>query len=135
MKAVQDMGVSTIQKLDYVRREIVNDIVRELEERAIGAKTVTFEGLHDALRSCLREAVFVGALSRICGSCGAADILKKIPPLHLLEGADMPNRDNQKRLSDIRYPMKKIEAIAAERNLLSSSQTVEEAIHDNFKIG
>ncbi|KAL3669978.1 hypothetical protein V7S43_005349 [Phytophthora oleae] len=40
----------------------------------------------------------------------------------------MPNRDNQKRLSDIRYLMKTIEAIAAERDLLSSSQTVEEVI-------
>ncbi|OWZ12436.1 LOW QUALITY PROTEIN: hypothetical protein PHMEG_00014405 [Phytophthora megakarya] len=54
--AVQDMTMLTIEKLDDVRRGIVKDIVRELEERAIGAKTVTFEGLHDALQSCLREA-------------------------------------------------------------------------------
>ncbi|OWZ10799.1 hypothetical protein PHMEG_00016286 [Phytophthora megakarya] len=56
MEAVQDMTMSTIEKLDDVRRGIVKDIVRELEERAIVAKTVTFEGLHDALQSCLREA-------------------------------------------------------------------------------
>ncbi|POM68973.1 Hypothetical protein PHPALM_14796 [Phytophthora palmivora] len=76
--------------------------------------------------------------ARGVGNCSVADLWvlwccghaeKKIPPLDLLEGADMPNRDNQKRLSDIRYLMKKIEAIAAERNLLSSSQTVEEVIH------
>ncbi|EEY58152.1 uncharacterized protein PITG_00767 [Phytophthora infestans T30-4] len=33
--------------------DIVKDIVHELEDRAIGARTVTYDGLHDALRNCL----------------------------------------------------------------------------------
>ncbi|EGZ21659.1 hypothetical protein PHYSODRAFT_421592, partial [Phytophthora sojae] len=39
--------------------------------------------------------------------CG--NVEKRLPPLRLLEGADMPNRNSQKRLSDTRYLMNKIE--------------------------
>ncbi|EGZ21660.1 hypothetical protein PHYSODRAFT_494784, partial [Phytophthora sojae] len=50
MRALQDNTLSTIEKIEESRREIVKDIIHELEERAIGAGTVTFDGLHDALR-------------------------------------------------------------------------------------
>ncbi|POM67235.1 Hypothetical protein PHPALM_16807 [Phytophthora palmivora] len=33
----------------------VKDIVHELEDRAIGARTVTYDGLHDTLRNCLAK--------------------------------------------------------------------------------
>ncbi|EGZ21999.1 hypothetical protein PHYSODRAFT_285680 [Phytophthora sojae] len=56
MRALQDNTLSTIEKIEESRREIVKDIIHELEERAIGAGTVTFDGLHDALRKCLEEA-------------------------------------------------------------------------------
>jgi hypothetical protein len=40
------------QQADYV----LNGVVRELEDRAIGAGTVTRDGLHDSILLCLQEA-------------------------------------------------------------------------------
>ncbi|GMF32529.1 unnamed protein product [Phytophthora lilii] len=174
MKELQSRTLSTFKKIEEARHEIVKDIVHELENRAIGASPVTYDGLHDALRNCLAEVgvheliskhstsdsqaaqesdtpdehatlptfVWDGRFRRVppdfalpeCSvahlwvlwRCGNAE--KQYPPLYLLEGADMPNRNTQKRLSDARYLMKKIEALATAKNLLRRRQTVEEAV-------
>ncbi|EEY54163.1 uncharacterized protein PITG_19681 [Phytophthora infestans T30-4] len=38
------------------RLDTVQDILSELEKRAIGAGTVTYDGLHDAIRACLHDS-------------------------------------------------------------------------------
>ncbi|POM59184.1 hypothetical protein PHPALM_32130 [Phytophthora palmivora] len=174
MNELQNRTLSTIEKIEEARHDIVKDIVHELEDRAIGARTATYDGLHEALRVCLAGVgihdlsnqhnasaspatmnpaasdertvmpnfYWTGRFRRVppdfallkclvahlwtLWRCGNAE--KQVPPLHLLETADLPNRNSQKRLSDVRYLMKKIEAYATARNLLRSRQSVEEAV-------
>ncbi|OWY97108.1 hypothetical protein PHMEG_00032447, partial [Phytophthora megakarya] len=52
---------------------------------------------------------------------------KHIPPLRLLDGRDMPNRKMQKRLSQLRFLMAKLEKDAKSKNLLRLVLTIEEA--------
>ncbi|ETL41182.1 hypothetical protein L916_07778 [Phytophthora nicotianae] len=174
MKELQNKTLSTIEKIEEVRHEIVKNIVREFEDRAISARTVTYDGLQDARRNCLAEVdihdlvdkhnaiesptvqnststddrvtpstfFWAGRFRRVPSDfvlptrcvanlwvlwrCGNAE--KQLPPLCMLDGVDMPNRNSQKRLSDARYLMKRLEAIGTARNLLRRRQTVEEVV-------
>ncbi|OWZ18978.1 hypothetical protein PHMEG_0006839 [Phytophthora megakarya] len=146
MNELQDRTLLTIEKIEDARRDIVNDIVHELEDCAIGARTVTYDGLREALRNCLAE---VGAhnLADQRNVLSRPDSPSRFCPPRVLSrslvsGAEMPrsscclcacskvltcqNRNSQKRLSDARYLMKKIEAFATARDLLRSGQSVEE---------
>ncbi|EEY63481.1 uncharacterized protein PITG_15828 [Phytophthora infestans T30-4] len=83
-----------------------------LESRAIGAGTVTYDGLHDAIRACLHDSGFRRVPADftipdcsvrhvwVLWMCGNKS--KQIPPLRRLDGRDMPNRKMQKRLSQLR---------------------------------
>ncbi|ETI50603.1 hypothetical protein F443_05885 [Phytophthora nicotianae P1569] len=51
-----------------------------------------------------------------------------VPPLCRVDGRDMPNRKQQKRLSELRYLMTKIENNATSKNLLRGGQSIEETI-------
>ncbi|ETM97880.1 hypothetical protein PPTG_19954 [Phytophthora nicotianae INRA-310] len=55
MKELQNKTLPTIEEIEEVRHEIVKNIVREFEDRAISARTVTYDGLQDARRNCLAE--------------------------------------------------------------------------------
>jgi len=66
---------------------------------------------------------------RVLWRCGNAVAIvefgagkKLLTPLRLVDDADMPNRNSQKRLSDVRYLMKKVETYAAARDLLRPGQ-------------
>ncbi|OWY97266.1 hypothetical protein PHMEG_00032255 [Phytophthora megakarya] len=112
MKAVQGMTMSTIEKLDDVRRWIVKDIVRELEERAI-------EPHHGIETDTAGETTTLPTFFW-------ARRFRRIPPDFAFPECSVVH------LWVLRccgHAKKKIEAIAAESNLLSSTQTVEEAIH------
>ena len=45
----------TVNKIAATKDEIILDIVKELEDRAIGARTVTYDGLQDTIRKCFKE--------------------------------------------------------------------------------
>eukprot|EP00644_Phytophthora_capsici_P006645 jgi/Phyca11/118431/e_gw1.36.382.1 len=118
-----------------ILREIKSLLNVALEQRAIGAGVVTFDGLDTALKRCLDGAghpnnpmstptfFWNGKFRRVppdfelpdCSvamlwvlwQCGNAS--KKTPPLRMLDGRDMPNRNLQKRLSDARYLMRMVE--------------------------
>eukprot|EP00644_Phytophthora_capsici_P013252 jgi/Phyca11/100851/e_gw1.5.944.1 len=126
VKALLDANLATMERIESTRLATVKDIMRELEDRAIGAGTVTFDGLEAALKRCLDTAgtptnqlvtpsfFWNGRFRRVpadfklcqCSvqnlwvlwQCGNAS--KKIPPLRALDGHDMPTRNLQKRLSD-----------------------------------
>ncbi|EGZ27513.1 hypothetical protein PHYSODRAFT_476314, partial [Phytophthora sojae] len=111
--------------------DTVQDIISELEKRAIGAGTVTYDGLNDAIRACLRDTeaerqmchFWGGKFRRVSAEFGIPDCsvrhawvlwmcgnkAKQIPPLRLLDGRDMPSRMLQKPLSQLRFLMRKIE--------------------------
>ncbi|KAG3060632.1 hypothetical protein PI125_g24856 [Phytophthora idaei] len=55
---------------------------------------------------------------------------KQVPPLRNLDGHDMLNRKMQKRLSQLRYAMSKIESAATSKDLLWLCQTVEGVTQD-----
>ncbi|ETO99647.1 hypothetical protein F441_22937, partial [Phytophthora nicotianae CJ01A1] len=50
MKTLFDSILKTMEHVDVTRMAIVKDIMGELEKRAIGAGTVTFDGLDAALK-------------------------------------------------------------------------------------
>ncbi|KAG3119340.1 hypothetical protein PI125_g2044 [Phytophthora idaei] len=58
--------------------------------------------------------------------CGNAD--KKTPPLRILDGRDMPNKNQQKRLSGSRYLMRMVEEEAKRTGSWCSHQSVEAAV-------
>ncbi|KUG01323.1 hypothetical protein AM587_10002337 [Phytophthora nicotianae] len=58
--------------------------------------------------------------------CGNAS--KKLPPLRMLDGRDMPSRNLQKRLSDARYLMTSIESEAKPTGLWQANPTHEDAV-------
>lgn len=62
-----------------------------------------------------------------CGYFGCAATTKQVPPLRLLDGRDMLSRKMQKRLSQLRYLMQKIENDAASKNMLQLCQSIEDA--------
>jgi hypothetical protein len=119
----------------------LRDVVEEFERRgAIAARPTSVEQrLRDAITRALREAgvnelvstedfVFPDASARrmwILWRCG--NPAAKLPPFKLLESHDMPTRNCQKRLSDVRCLMNKIElkleAIGEQKERL----TIEEA--------
>ncbi|KAK1944210.1 hypothetical protein P3T76_004122 [Phytophthora citrophthora] len=52
MTLLQQSAVRTLAKIDSSRTDVVKDIVGELERRAIGAGTVTYDGLNDMIMRC-----------------------------------------------------------------------------------
>ncbi|GMF17410.1 unnamed protein product [Phytophthora lilii] len=56
IKSLLDVAVKTVEHVDAARTETVKDIMWELEQRAIGAGVVTFDGLDTALKRCLDSA-------------------------------------------------------------------------------
>ncbi|ETN02426.1 hypothetical protein PPTG_16628 [Phytophthora nicotianae INRA-310] len=56
MKALFDAILKPMEHDDATRIATVKDIMGELEKRAIGAGTVTFDGLDAALKRCLDSA-------------------------------------------------------------------------------
>jgi hypothetical protein len=129
---------ASAKHIEDVRAATVKDIIAELEKRAIGAGTVTFDGLHDALKQCLQAGGVTELLNKLNAGphqalvqevngedemphpaahfwdgrfrrvppdfdlpdCSVAmlwwqcgDASKKIPPLRVLDGRDMPNRN------------------------------------------
>ncbi|ETO75033.1 hypothetical protein F444_09325 [Phytophthora nicotianae P1976] len=53
MKGLLEGTLQTVEHIDAARASTVKEIMSELEKRAIGAETVTFEGLDLALKRCL----------------------------------------------------------------------------------
>lgn len=51
---LKDGLLETLSKIEATRLDTVQDIISELEKRAIGAGTVSYDGLHDAIRACLK---------------------------------------------------------------------------------
>ncbi|KAG6966004.1 hypothetical protein JG688_00006967 [Phytophthora aleatoria] len=68
LKSLKGSLVEALTKIDATRADIVKDIMAELERRAIGAGTVTHEGLHGAIKTCLKDA-------------GVGDIVEKQPAM------------------------------------------------------
>eukprot|EP00644_Phytophthora_capsici_P001361 jgi/Phyca11/105362/e_gw1.10.546.1 len=121
MKWLKQGLVDALSEIESTRVATVNDIVGELEARAIGAGTVTYDGLNAAIRSCLQETgrmlthFWGGRFRRVpadfyvpdCSTrqawilwrCG--NDAKRWPPFRLLDGRDMPDRKQQRRLSDL----------------------------------
>ncbi|ETP24222.1 hypothetical protein F441_02737 [Phytophthora nicotianae CJ01A1] len=173
MKGLLEATLQTVEHIDAARASTVKEIMSELEKRAIGAGTVTFEGLDLALKRCLDTVGVMDLVNKLnttpvqttcqlvegetpvipsffwggrfrrvpqefqlpdCSvatlwvmwQCGNAT--KKIPPLRMLDGLDMPNRNMQKRLSDIRYLMSSVEAEARRIGMWRARQNVEEAV-------
>ncbi|KAG7378591.1 hypothetical protein PHYPSEUDO_009899 [Phytophthora pseudosyringae] len=56
MKWLKDALVESLTKIEATRVDTVRDIISELGKRAIGAGTVTYDGLHAAIRTCLQDA-------------------------------------------------------------------------------
>ncbi|EGZ23675.1 hypothetical protein PHYSODRAFT_463679, partial [Phytophthora sojae] len=50
MKGLKDGLLKTVKQIEATRLDTVQDIISELEKRAIGAGTVTYDGLNDAIR-------------------------------------------------------------------------------------
>ncbi|EEY55936.1 uncharacterized protein PITG_08682 [Phytophthora infestans T30-4] len=51
MKWLKDALVDSLTKIEATRVDTVHDIISELEKRAIGAGTVTYDGLHAAIKT------------------------------------------------------------------------------------
>ncbi|EGZ13894.1 hypothetical protein PHYSODRAFT_514573, partial [Phytophthora sojae] len=131
---------------EATRLDTVQDIISELEKRAIGAGTVTYDGLNDAIRACLQAErqmchFWGGKFRRVPADFGIPDCsvrhawvlwmcgnkAKQVPPLRILVGRDMPSRILQKSLSQLRFLMRKIENDAASKNLLQLGQSIDAA--------
>lgn len=56
MKDLKEQAISTLEKIEENRHTVVKDIINELEKRAIGAGTVTYDGLSNMIMSCLEES-------------------------------------------------------------------------------
>ncbi|ETI38355.1 hypothetical protein F443_15859 [Phytophthora nicotianae P1569] len=52
---------------------------------------------------------------------------KRWPPFRLLDGRDVPDRNQQRRLSDLRFVMKKLEHDATSKNLLQDCRSIVDA--------
>ncbi|EGZ19311.1 hypothetical protein PHYSODRAFT_558115 [Phytophthora sojae] len=50
------------------RLDTVQDIISELEKRAIGAGAVTYDGLNDAIRACLRDTGVAGLVEKLASA-------------------------------------------------------------------
>ncbi|ETP04499.1 hypothetical protein F441_18742 [Phytophthora nicotianae CJ01A1] len=170
MKWLKQSLVNALSEIESTRVATVKDIVGELEARAIGAGTVTYDGLNDAIRSCLQETGVHDLVQRLANpvqqtqdttkdnermlthfwggrfrrvpagfhvpdcSIRQAWILwrcgneaKRWPPFRLLDGRDVPDRKQQRRLSDLRFVMKKLEHDATSKNLLQDCRSIEDA--------
>ncbi|KUG01696.1 hypothetical protein AM587_10003041 [Phytophthora nicotianae] len=160
--------VDALSEIESTRVATVKDIVGELEARAIGAGTVTYDGLNDAIRSCLQETGVHDLVQHLANSghqthektkdnvrilnhfwggrfrrvpagfhvpdCSTVWILwrcgneaKRWPLFRLLDGRDVPDRKQQRRLSDLRFVMKKLEHDATSKNLLQDCRSIEDA--------
>ncbi|OWZ00656.1 hypothetical protein PHMEG_00028108, partial [Phytophthora megakarya] len=114
MKWVKDGLVDTLSKIETTRTDTVKDIITELEKGEFRRVQSDF-----AIPDCSVRQMW---LLWVYGNK-----TKQIPPLRQLDGRDMPSRKLQKRLSQLRYVMSKIEKAAASKNLLHDSQNVDEA--------
>ncbi|ETN12931.1 hypothetical protein PPTG_22432 [Phytophthora nicotianae INRA-310] len=56
MASLQQSILQAVNKMDSTRTTIVQDIVNELERRAIGAGTVTYNGLNDMIMSAVQHS-------------------------------------------------------------------------------
>lgn len=65
MKDLQTRAIETVNTIESNRIKVVQDIILELEERAIGAKTVTFDGLNDMIESCLERSGITSLVDHI----------------------------------------------------------------------
>ncbi|OWZ01315.1 hypothetical protein PHMEG_00027323 [Phytophthora megakarya] len=84
MKWLQQSLVEALSRIESTRVETVKDIIGELEARAIGAGTVTYDGLNDAIRSCLQET-------------GEDDLVQGLTiPVQQTPDATADNQDNER---------------------------------------
>ncbi|KAF4135749.1 hypothetical protein GN958_ATG15073 [Phytophthora infestans] len=171
MKGLKDGLLESVSKVEATRLDTVQDIISELEKRAIGAGTATYDGLHDAIRACLHDsgvgelveklssrqesvvdAATEGNEGQLCHcwsgkfrripanftipDCSVRHVWvlwmcgnksKQIPPLRRLDGRDMPNRKMQKRLSQLRFVVLKIEKDATSKELFPCSTAIDAA--------
>ncbi|KAG7376235.1 hypothetical protein PHYPSEUDO_013992 [Phytophthora pseudosyringae] len=148
IKSLLAVAVKTAEHVDAARTATVKDSMGELEQRAIGAGVVTFDGLDSALKRCLDstgisalvEWLSAGPQQATCQQhadntlmtpsfSGGADFGdKKTPSLRMFDGRDMPTRNLQKRLSDVRYLMRMVEDEAKRTGSWSAHQSVEDAV-------
>ncbi|POM65190.1 Hypothetical protein PHPALM_19137 [Phytophthora palmivora] len=68
MKSVKDGLVDALSKIETTRTDTVKDIITELEKRAIGVGTVTYDGMHAAIRACLEDAGVTGLVDKLTAS-------------------------------------------------------------------
>lgn len=68
MKWLKDALVDSLTKIEATRVDAVRDIISELEKRAIGAGTVTYDGLHAAIKTCLQDAGMDSLVRQLTGS-------------------------------------------------------------------
>ncbi|ETO85829.1 hypothetical protein F444_00563 [Phytophthora nicotianae P1976] len=141
MKGLLEATLQTVEHIDAARASMVKEIMSGLEKRAIGAGTTTCQ-LVEGETPVIPSFFWGGRFRRVpqefqlpdCSvatlwvmwQCGNAT--KKILPLRMLDGLDMPNRNMQKRLSDIRYLMSSVEAEARRIGMWRARQNVEEAV-------
>jgi hypothetical protein len=65
MKRIRGDIYNVLPKLESVSVDVVEGVVRELEDRAIGAGTVTRDGLRDLLKTTLQESGLMSVLDMI----------------------------------------------------------------------
>lgn len=180
----------TLEAIEKNREEAVKDRIQELEDRAIGAKTVTFDGLNEMITDCLDKAGVselvrqfkdkdaIGTSQRATDSsagsapapthrisnggflhfwggryrrlpedflfpdCGVLPMwqlwmcgneAQSWPPLRHVDGGDLKTLDTRKRLSDLKYLMKKIQNEARRSGLKWGSQPQIALVNEIFE--
>lgn len=68
MMDLQTKAIETMEAIEENRMKVVKEIIRELEDRAIEARTVTYDGLDDRIMSCLDRAGIPQLLQRLDNS-------------------------------------------------------------------
>jgi hypothetical protein len=159
------IDLSMSDQRENVQR-VIDGIVKELENRAIGAGTVTSSGLRAELMECLKSAGLVntqmipqtvesttqesnhqihhwgGSLHIVAENFDIPNVPMKdawqmwivgdqrlgVPPLRRLQPRDLSTKNKRKRLSDLRYVMRKLEQRATELNIPYKNKDLQHAI-------
>ncbi|ETP27822.1 hypothetical protein F442_22893 [Phytophthora nicotianae P10297] len=132
MKGLLEGTLQTVEHIDAARASTVKEIMSELEKRAIGAETVTFEGLDLALKRCLDTVGVMDLVNKLNTTpeqttCQLVEGETPVIP-SFFWGGRFRRKHANKRLSDIRYLMSSVEAEARRIGMWPARQNVEEAV-------
>ena len=65
MTHLHEASQETVRKISRTKDEIISGIVKELEERAIGARTVTYDGLQETILKCFADSGINDLVQRV----------------------------------------------------------------------